>query len=477
MNAQLEVHPSSSSRLHQWAVIVFTLGVFGAALLLVSLQLRRKIQDQILRRDSEVLNAIALMQQCANDSPTELGAVAQDPLDHIAAVLETSRLRDALAVRLFDARGTFVTAFPPNATESNLSRDDLEPLHLHSPVTRYHPHARLAEYLHPPTAETAEEATTAILDVLIPLPSDHSQPIVGVAQFILDGQKVQTELAASDGYLVRHAATVFVVGSLVIILALGWVFRRLERANRLLAQRTQDLLQANYELTLAAKTSALGTVTAHLLHGLKNPLSGLKNFVASGSCEAGALDQDDWRYAAATTQRMQALINDMVRILQEENGGGQYEIQLEELMAMITSRIQPAALEAHVRCDIRLLGHGVLSNRDANLVMLIPENLIQNALQATPAGQAVRLTVTNSRNDIVFEIEDEGTGLPENVRTALFLPCRSSKPGGSGIGLALSKQLATQLGADLSLWKSTPEGSVFRLALPLQRTQHTPCVA
>ena len=112
----------------------------------------------------------------------------------------------------------------------------------------------------------------------------------------------------------------------------------------------------------------------------------------------------------------------------------------------------------------------VLSNRDANLVMLILENLIQNAVQATPAGKSVRLTVADAENGLVFEIADEGSGLPENVRASLFSPCRSTKPGGSGIGLALSKQLATQLGAELSLQTSTPQGSVFRLILPVQRT-------
>ena len=477
MNTDLEGNSVHSSRLSQWGVIGFTLAVFGVAILLVTLQLRKNIEDQILRRDGEVLNAIALMQEYADDNLSDLGSLDQDPLDHIAMVLETSRMRNALAVRLLDAQGGFVTGIPANTKEVQLNTNDLAPLRVQSPLTRFYSRARLSDYLLPPAMNTPAEPTMSILEVLVALPPNRPQQLVGVAQFILDGSHVREELATANRYLFGYTAAVFFLGGLVIVLALSWSFRQLAHSHRLLSQRTRDLLQANHELTMAAKTSALGAVTAHLLHGLKNPLSGLQSFVASGSGEAGALGQEDWRDAVATTRRMQTLINDIVRILREEDGVGQYQIQLDELMAMIGARVRPVAGEAGVRWDTIVRGQGVLSNRDANLVMLILENLIQNAVQATPAGKSVQLTVTDAENGMVFEIADEGSGLPENVRASLFSPCRSTKPGGSGIGLALSKQLATQLGAELSLQKSTPQGSVFRLTMPVQRTHETVATA
>jgi C4-dicarboxylate-specific signal transduction histidine kinase len=52
------------------------------------------------------------------------------------------------------------------------------------------------------------------------------------------------------------------------------------------------------------------------------------------------------------------------------------------------------------------------------------------------------------------------------MAAALFTPCKSTKEGGSGIGLAISKQLAHHLGADLELKTNSPGGCVFVLTVP-----------
>jgi C4-dicarboxylate-specific signal transduction histidine kinase len=63
-------------------------------------------------------------------------------------------------------------------------------------------------------------------------------------------------------------------------------------------------------------------------------------------------------------------------------------------------------------------------------------------------------------------VADEGPGIPEELRPKLFAPCRTTKPGGSGIGLAISQQLAHHLGAELELKQTGPAGAVFTLTLP-----------
>ena len=106
------------------------------------------------------------------------------------------------------------------------------------------------------------------------------------------------------------------------------------------------------------------------------------------------------------------------------------------------------------------------AGRRANLAGLVLRNLLQNALEATPTGGSVRLTsCAVPAEAIAFLVEDSGTGLPDAVRARLFQPCPSSKPGGSGLGLALSQQLAQQAGGRLELVRSDPLGTCFRLVL------------
>jgi signal transduction histidine kinase len=107
-----------------------------------------------------------------------------------------------------------------------------------------------------------------------------------------------------------------------------------------------------------------------------------------------------------------------------------------------------------------------LAGRRANLAVLVLRNLLQNAIEAQPAGGWVRIeTVGGPRGEVAFRVRDGGAGLPDAVRARLFQPCVSGKPGGSGLGLALSHQLALQAGGRLELEHSDASGTCFRLVL------------
>jgi C4-dicarboxylate-specific signal transduction histidine kinase len=62
---------------------------------------------------------------------------------------------------------------------------------------------------------------------------------------------------------------------------------------------------------------------------------------------------------------------------------------------------------------------------------------------------------------------DHGPGIESHILSRLFLPCNSTQ-GGNGLGLAISKQLANQLGATLELKSNDHDGCVFALRLPGQ---------
>jgi signal transduction histidine kinase len=201
---------------------------------------------------------------------------------------------------------------------------------------------------------------------------------------------------------------------------------------------------------------------------LKNPLSGLRSFVDAQSAEKSRGFDTDWQTALNTTQRMEELINRVVRVLQEQQTGVEYEISLAELVEMLTQKAQPLAESAGVRFGATVSCDTVLSNREADLILLILENLVQNGIEATPPGKSVQVRVTGDADMISFTVCDEGAGLSPAVAARLFTPGPSGKKGGGGIGLAISKQLAQSLGAKLDLTNNGPSGCAFRLAVPRQ---------
>lgn len=445
-------------------MIGLTVLIFGGAVLIVSYHLRGEIRQQIISRDAEILYSVALMQQFELDEE-ELHLIdLDDPATQLEIVLKTTRLRTVIAARLFDRNGRLIERFPPTVSDATLPGSVLRRLEKLQPLSRFSPKANLDEVTL--SVPDPDGAPFPLLEVNIPLHRQHDRTFLGAAQFIIDGESVAQQFADLDQHLVRQGGLLFLAGGALISLGLHQAFRRLQRANRLLSQRTTELLRANKELVLASKTSALGALTAHLIHGLKNPLFGLRNLTAQYLNETTNLTDPSWRTAAATADQMQAIVNEVVRVLQDEQAFVDCHISLADIVDVLQARFSETACSTGVHFTARTTVEAQLSHRAANLVLLILQNLLQNAFQATPRGRKVELVFQSNGAGAVCEVLDQGPGLPSELQDSLFAPCKSAKPQSSGLGLAISKQLANHLGAELHLKRSTPNGCTFVLSLP-----------
>jgi len=462
--------PVQRSRWAPVLVIGLALIVLGGTLAWSALDLRTRIRAQIVQGDGEILDAVTLMQHRNDQAAGETLASLADPGEQFQLALKVSKLRDVLGVRLYASDGKFVNAFPAYITETALPPADLEPLQNLQPASRFSPNAPMAEQ---DLLADTNHATAALLFVEVPLRTDDQKQLAGVIQFLMDGSRIARQYAALDRNLTLRFFIAFMVGATLLALGLGWAMRRVQTANWLLAERTRNLLEANRELALSARVSAVGAVTAHLIHGLKNPLSGLASFVSSQRAGGENGSDPDWQAALTTTQRMQEMINRVVRVLQEQQSGVEYEISAGELAGLLAQKARPAAAAASVGFETTCATDETLSNREADLILLVLENLVQNGIEVTPPGKVVRLNIVNRREGLVFEVLDQGYGLTAKVAANLFTPCTSAKKGGGGIGLAISKQLAQHLGATLELVHSSTAGCLFRLTVPVREKGKT----
>jgi signal transduction histidine kinase len=436
--------------------------ILGATILIASRDLRHKIREQLAGQDAKILYALWLSQQIAQDAESELG-VSANPADQLTAILHTAQLPQLtglLGTRLFDAQGNFVTG-DPNVSETHLSIEEVSRLSRLEPLARFRPAADLSEVQ--PWLAMESPQSGPLLEICIPLHAQHQQRILGIAQFILDGRGMAAEFVRLDRNLTFQAGVAFAAGGGLLVIVLGLAFHQLQKVNRLLIDRTQSLLKANQELVLTAKTSAVGAVTAHLMHGLKNPLSGLQAFVAARGVALENDAESDWQLAVSSARRMQSMIAETVRVLRDEQGASPYEISMEEFVEMLEAKVKPLAIESGVQFHCELTAEATLTNREANLINLILYNLIQNAIQATPQGKSVGVSFSEHGDRIKCEVRDEGPGVPEQQQPLLFQPCQSTK-GGCGVGLTISKQLANSLGAELDLKETGPQGSIFSFA-------------
>jgi len=448
-------------------VLVLALGILGGAVMAGHRHLHRVVHAQLVNEDGEIFYEVAQAQQLTGPV-TNLAERLKSPIEQLALALQISQLSqlssNVLGVRLFDGAGRFVTAFPANVTRATLDAGACARLRELQPMSRYYSQADLADFfLMLPTEAGSRSYAQPLLEVNIPIHAHDQRQLLACAQLLLDGRELAAKAAALDSQLRAEGWAVFGCGGGLLGAVLVWAYRRLERANRLLHERTERLLRANHELTLAAKTTALGAVTANLIHGLSNPLACLQIFMSiHGDDHPG---DSDWQGAVAATHRMQRLVQEVVRVLGEQDSRECYEITLEELAHVLESKVRPAAQDLGVNWELELSAQGRLSNHRANVILLILENLVSNALQVTPRGKTVRTSFFDDGPGIVCEVADQGPGFPETALTNLFVPCRSTK-GGAGLGLAISKQLASHIEAGLELRRNGPDGCAMTLTLP-----------
>jgi len=387
-------------------------------------------------------------------SPTEV------PGELLASVLKASKFRDVFAIRVFDAERRFNESVPLGMSDEPPSREDWS----ERPFARLRARAKLQTLTgRPDDASTAQASAVWLLEAWVPLRRAEGAAVAGFAQFWIDGREVVGEFAVLDRSLLLQATLAWLAGAVVIVLS----FRRLAAANQALEQRSEDLRKANHELVLAAKTSALGAVTAHLIHEIKNPLTGLEIFMA-GQAESTTRIEDGRELVAATelTKRLRTMINDVVGVLRDEQHGAHFKLMGCEIVELAIERVRPSASALGVRVVAEFAAGKSMPGRRANLAGLVLRNLLQNAIEASPPASIVRVSGGDlTEGGMEFLIEDRGSGLADAVRARLFQPCASTKAGGSGLGLALSQQLAQQAGGRIELVRSDGEGSCFRLML------------
>ncbi len=436
------------------ALLIAGLLAGGFAVLVIGFRdkLRGQIHETIINRDASVLRPI-VSRQLAHAVPAD---------DLFATVLESSQQENMLAVVTFDARGQPLKFAPASLLFAELPLNDYLTLLRSDSISRYHEDFPLTRFFSGVSGATPAERTP-VLEVLLPLPDRQTGQPLGFVQYYIDARPLARELAAIDERINRQTAATLGIGGALILVIVAVAYIRLRRAQHLIAERNASLVRANFELTLAAKVSAVGQITSHLVHGLQGSVTGLRSAVAGR--DAGA---PDWAAANSYADQMQILLQDALALLGDTATHTHYDLTGHELAGLIRRHNARLAEPRHI--EFRVTGgfDQTVDNHRGGLLCLITGNLIQNAVSATPAGGHVQVDLGLVENSIVVTVTDEGPGIPPEIQADLFVPGKSGRAGGSGLGLAISRLLARQIGADLALMATGTDGTVFHITLPLE---------
>ena len=229
------------------------------------------------------------------------------------------------------------------------------------------------------------------------------------------------------------------------------------------------------ELARMARLNELGEMASTLAHELNQPLAAISNYTQG--CVRLLRNMDDaiavrMKEALEETARQSLRAGGIIRHLREFVTLGETEKAQEDIRKVIEEA-----------CALALVGsreRGVRSifdfSPDAGAVMVdrvqiqqVLINLVRNAMEAMRDSERRELlvrTVAGGRGAVTVEVSDTGPGISDEIAARLFQPFVTSKPGGMGIGLSISRRIVEAHGGELSASRNADGGATFRFSLP-----------
>jgi nitrogen fixation/metabolism regulation signal transduction histidine kinase len=111
---------------------------------------------------------------------------------------------------------------------------------------------------------------------------------------------------------------------------------------------------------------------------------------------------------------------------------------------------------------------------DRQFMSRVITNLVINGIQSVPKDRKPIINLRLYRNDddnvVIIEVQDNGNGIPENIRQRVFMPNFSTKIGGSGLGLAMAKRGVEHAGGNIWFETQDNRGTTFFIDLPLAKS-------
>jgi signal transduction histidine kinase len=228
-------------------------------------------------------------------------------------------------------------------------------------------------------------------------------------------------------------------------------------------RRTVELLQ---RVADGERLAALGRVVAGVAHEIRNPIAAMRlkaeNALANQSDRSRSTDA--LQVVVEQVGRMDQLLQNLLRSVQRSAIKREPVTDIDGFLAEHAGlfREQAGRRAITVDCPRRLATPVMFDKAQIGRAL---DNLILNAIQNSDDGTPIVLRAQTTRNDLCLSVADAGNGVPPAIRAHMFEPFATGRPDGTGLGLAVVREVAEAHGGRVIL-EHRSNGTTFTLELP-----------
>jgi two-component system phosphate regulon sensor histidine kinase PhoR len=218
---------------------------------------------------------------------------------------------------------------------------------------------------------------------------------------------------------------------------------------------------------------------ANVSHEFRTPLTAIQGFAET--LLAGALDDPANRRRFVEiirehSMRLARLTQDLLKLSRIEAGQLKLDFRPVSVSQLIESCVETAQLKAVPRqlaLHVNLPEQLPSARGDSNTLQEVLQNLLDNALQYTPAGGKIEVSASCSNGHVVVTVADTGIGIPQAEQARIFErfyrvdAARSREAGGTGLGLSIARHIMEAHGGRLWVESAVGEGSRFHFSIPV----------
>lgn len=447
---------------------------------------KRQAMMQVLTRGIQQW----MKEQGADETAAQWNAQARGPeFGYFLADLAAAQKID---INLFDAQGRLVSTTQPAIFSQNLL----------APLMRFDVLADFKDNPRSLLTEIERIGTLRYQSCYAPLRVEGGQPAgyLNVPLFYAQ-RELDEQITGVVVTLVNLYAAALLLSAFLAWFISRWMTRAFEviirQFSRLNLHRNEPLhwpyddevgvLVAEYNkmarkveesVALLARTereSAFREMARQVAHEIKNPLTPMSLYVQRLQRAIAANEPDAMALAKRVSDALLEQINNLSIIATEFSEFarmGPAKAEELELGGLVRNVAEPFAAQAGTRIEFDLPGEALKVIADRSQMVRVVTNLVKNAVQAIPEDREGRIVLSLSQEggDAVLRVSDNGSGISPEAQEKLFTPYFTTKSSGTGLGLAMTRQMLESWSGSISYETKAGEGTTFIVRMPVAAT-------